>query len=77
LPHNPDDAAITAAVIAMAHVLKMDVVAEGVEREEQRDFLRTKGCDKIQGFLCSPPVPAEEFGRLLRREQQWQSVRGG
>jgi diguanylate cyclase (GGDEF)-like protein len=77
LPHNPDDAAITAAVIAMAHVLQVEVVAEGVEREEQRDYLRTKGCDKIQGFLCSQPLPAEEFGRLLRREQQWECVRGG
>jgi len=77
LPENHDDAAITAAVIAMAHVLQVEVVAEGVEREEQRDYLRIKGCDKIQGFLCSPPLPAEEFGRLLRREQEWAGVRGG
>jgi diguanylate cyclase (GGDEF)-like protein len=75
LPQNPNDAAITAAVIAMAHVLQIEVVAEGVEREDQRDFLRAKGCDKLQGFLGSPPLPAEEFGRLLRREQQGEGVR--
>jgi diguanylate cyclase (GGDEF)-like protein len=77
LPHNADDAAITAAVIAMAHVLEIMVVAEGVEREEQRDYLQAKGCDKIQGFLCSPPLPAEEFGRLWRQEQKVGAVRGG
>jgi EAL domain-containing protein (putative c-di-GMP-specific phosphodiesterase class I) len=59
----------------MAHVLQIVVVAEGVEREDQRDFLRAKGCDKLQGFLGSPPLPAEEFGRLLRREQQGEGVR--
>jgi len=77
LPHNPDDAAIVAAVIAMAHVLKVRVVAEGVERMEQRDFLQSKGCDKIQGFLCSPPLPAEGFGRLWQVGLKRDGVRGG
>lgn len=77
LPENRNDAAITAAVIAMAHVLQLKVVAEGVETEEQRDYLQSKGCDRVQGFLCGPPLPTEEFGRLLRREQEWSEVRGG
>jgi len=65
LPQNREDAAITAAVIAMAHGLGVEVVAEGVEREEQRSYLVEQGCDRVQGFLCSPPLPVEEFGRLL------------
>ena len=62
---NPNDAAIVSAVIAMAHQLGIEVLAEGVERKEQLDFLRSHRCDKIQGYLLSPPVPAEEFA--LRR----------
>ena len=62
---NPDDAAITAAVVAMAHSLKLRVVAEGVETEEQLAFLRGLGCDEAQGYLFSRPVPADEFARLI------------
>jgi len=68
LPQNREDAAIVAAVIAMAHVLRVEVVAEGVEREEQLNYLVKSGCDRIQGFLFSPPLPAEEFGRLLEKQ---------
>jgi len=68
LPHNREDAAIAAAVIAMAHVLGVEVVAEGVERGEQWSYLVERGCDKIQGFVCSPPLPAEDFGRLLAQQ---------
>ena len=46
-------------------MLGVEVVAEGVEREEQRAYLVEQGCDRIQGFLCSHPLPPEEFGRLL------------
>ena len=56
-----------ATIIAMAHTLKMRVVAEGVETEEQLAFLKDRECDAWQGYLCSKPVPAEEFeARFLR-----------
>ncbi len=66
---NPDDRAIAAAVIAMAHSLNLGVVAEGVETREQAEFLRECGCDELQGFLFSPAVPAEAFTRFLEREK--------
>ena len=58
---DPDDAAIVSAVVAMARKLKLDVVAEGVETQEQLDVVRELGIDRYQGFLVSPGVPAEEF----------------
>jgi EAL domain-containing protein (putative c-di-GMP-specific phosphodiesterase class I) len=62
LPHNADDVAITRAVIAMAHSLRMSVVAEGVELQEQFDALRDEGCDEFQGYYCARPL---EEGALL------------
>ncbi len=62
---DPDDAAIAAAIIAMAHSLKLTAVAEGVETEEQLEFLRAQTCDEMQGYLFSPPLPAARFGELL------------
>jgi len=62
---NPGNAAIATAVIAMAHRLNLRVVAEGVETEGQLHYLRQHGCDQIQGFLFSRPVPAEGFAELL------------
>jgi diguanylate cyclase (GGDEF)-like protein/PAS domain S-box-containing protein len=64
---DPDDAAIVTAVIAMAHTLKLAVVAEGVEEEEQLAFLNTKECDRMQGFFFSRPLPPDECEKLLRR----------
>jgi diguanylate cyclase (GGDEF)-like protein len=58
---NPDDAAIATAVIAMAHSLKLKVVAEGVETEEQLAFLEREGCDAVQGNLFSVPVSLQEL----------------
>lgn len=67
--HNAEEAAITLAIIAMAHNLHMRVVAEGVETEAQLRFLRAKQCDQIQGFYFSRPVPAAEFGSMLRNRK--------
>ena len=65
VPRDSDDVAITQAIIAMAHSLNLKVIAEGVENEDQLEFLRKQGCDQVQGYLLSAPVPAEEFVRLL------------
>jgi EAL domain-containing protein (putative c-di-GMP-specific phosphodiesterase class I) len=62
---DPDDAAITRAIIAMAHSLRLEVVAEGVEEPAQLDFLRDHGCKVVQGFLFSRPVPPGEMAALL------------
>ena len=60
---------LTGAIISMAHDLGIGVVAEGVETREQAEFLRDNSCDEFQGFLFSPAVPVEEFGRFLEREK--------
>ncbi|MDH3977467.1 MAG: EAL domain-containing protein [Gammaproteobacteria bacterium] len=59
LEHNRENAAICAAIIAMAHNLNLVVVAEGVETEAQRDYLHSLNCDQIQGYLISKPLPAK------------------
>jgi EAL domain-containing protein (putative c-di-GMP-specific phosphodiesterase class I) len=58
---DPDDAAIVTAIIAMAHSLNIKVVAEGVETEQQLQFLRSRGCDEYQGYYFSRPMPSEAF----------------
>ncbi|MGD9773836.1 putative bifunctional diguanylate cyclase/phosphodiesterase [Diaphorobacter sp.] len=65
IPRSADDMAISAAIIAMGHSLGLTVLAEGVETPEQLAFLRERGCDDYQGYLCSRPVPPDEFARLL------------
>jgi len=65
ITHNPDDAAIATAIIAMAHSLHMEVIAEGVETESQLNFLRQRQCDYIQGYYFSRPVPADDFRAML------------
>src|SRR4029078_4731451 len=62
---DPDTAAIVTAIIAMAHSLRLKVVAEGVEFSEQASFLRKHGCDQMQGFLIQPPIPAADFLRFV------------
>jgi diguanylate cyclase (GGDEF)-like protein/PAS domain S-box-containing protein len=65
LSEEPDYRAVINAAIALAHTMKLEVAAEGVETEEQFSFLHSSRCDEIQGFLFSEPVPAEEFDELI------------
>jgi hypothetical protein len=66
LPHDAEDRAIAQAIISMGKALGLTVVAEGVETEEQAAFLREHGCDEMQGYLFSKPVPAERIPDILR-----------
>jgi EAL domain-containing protein (putative c-di-GMP-specific phosphodiesterase class I) len=59
IPGERDQGALVSAIIALAHALQIQVVAEGVENEAQREFLRSCGCDFIQGFLVGKPVDAD------------------
>lgn len=63
---DEDDAAITKAIIALGKSLNMQLIAEGVETVEQKDFLLQNGCTNIQGFLYSKPLPADEIKKLLK-----------
>ena len=63
---KPTDAVIVQTIIGMGNSLGMEVVAEGVENEEQRDFLERNGCHAYQGYLFSKPVPIKEFEALIR-----------
>ena len=66
---DPRNAAIVNAMIQMAHSLDLKVVAEGVERQAQLDFLRRQECDVIQGYLYAKPMPPEEFERFIRERR--------
>ncbi|MES9899998.1 MAG: EAL domain-containing protein [Sedimenticola sp.] len=65
LPNNYEDASLVQAIIAMAKSLNLKVVAEGVETEEQLKFIREKGCELVQGFLFSKPLPADEIPNVV------------
>jgi diguanylate cyclase (GGDEF)-like protein len=65
MPENTEDVAIATAVIALARSLDMSVVAEGVETQAQSDILRELGCDEIQGYLLSRPLPAADLASWL------------
>ncbi|MYM68174.1 EAL domain-containing protein [Pseudoduganella sp. FT55W] len=70
---NPDDAAIVLAIINMAHSLKLNVIAEGVEKDAQLSYLRRHGCDEMQGYYFSRPLPADDFEAMLREGRRMQA----
>lgn len=67
---SPDAAAICVSVIGLAHNLKLKVIAEGVETEGQLNYLRRHGCDEMQGYLFSRPLPADGCAQLLRERKR-------
>ncbi len=70
----PQDAKIVSGVIAMAHSMSLQVMAEGVETLSQLDFLRANECDKLQGFLFSRPLPVDSFDRYLTHHKAWRGI---
>lgn len=72
--NTPGGQAIVEAMVAMAHKLGLQVIAEGVETPDQLAFLRAIGCDHAQGYLFARPMPAADFERLLQHNRQGQSV---
>ncbi|OGT19306.1 MAG: hypothetical protein A2V90_04920 [Gammaproteobacteria bacterium RBG_16_57_12] len=71
---DEDSAAIARSIIAMAHSMKMKVIAEGVETREQLDYLATNHCDHMQGYYFSRPVPADELAGLLRVDKRLETA---
>ena len=65
LATNANDAAIVRAIVSLAHSLNLQVIAEGVETDVQLAAVRTLGCDEYQGYLCSPPVDADQLATML------------
>jgi diguanylate cyclase (GGDEF)-like protein/PAS domain S-box-containing protein len=74
---DADDATLTRAIILLAQNLRLKVVAEGVETEDQLSFLKANGCDEMQGYLFANPTDAEECGRMLREGRKLVLPRNG
>ena len=72
IPFNKDDMEIATTIVAIGHNLGFKVLAEGVETSEQLDFLREKGCDAYQGYIKNRPLSAQDFAKLLAKEQAGQ-----
>jgi diguanylate cyclase (GGDEF)-like protein len=68
ITENPDDVALALTIIRMAHSLKLDVIAEGVETAVQLAYLNANGCDHVQGYYFSQPLAAPELGEFMRRK---------
>lgn len=77
IPHNAQDAAIATAIITLAHNLELKVIAEGVETEEQKMFLHAQGCEGMQGYLFSRPMPAEDITHMLEQRKLRESQVAG
>lgn len=73
IPLNRDDMEIAAAIVGMAHTLRLKVLAEGVENHDQLIFLKEKACHYYQGYLMSKPLPADEFAELLEQNHDRQT----
>lgn len=76
IPEDKNDCELVSAIIAMAHNLNMCVVAEGVEQDAQLAFLRERGCDRVQGYYFSPPLPGEEMLKYLLEGPELQVAAG-
>ena len=68
-----NDAAIVKSIITLGRQFHLHVVAEGVETQEQMNFLRVNGCDEIQGYYFSRPLPADEFAQFIGTSRSWVS----
>lgn len=73
---DPEDAALCEAIIAMANHLNLTVVAEGIETQDQLEFLRNSGCSLAQGYYFSQPIPASEFSGLMNESVMTESLAG-
>jgi PAS domain S-box-containing protein len=76
IPWNEKDVAITTKIIEMAHSLQLRVIAEGVETEDQLDFLKQYGCDVAQGYLFCKPVPVDDINKMLKNlaANKWRNI---
>ena len=70
IPGQSNDCAIAQAIVTMGQQLRQEIVAEGVENREQMQFLRDLGCDQLQGYLFSPPVPAERYVQMVMNDER-------
>ncbi len=68
LPHDANDASITKAILGLGNSLQLDVLAEGVETKAQLKFLKKHGCEEVQGYYFSRPIPADELTILLEKQ---------